>query len=98
LRLLRTVFCAVAAACVCSLALANAPEVDRAIAWLQAQPQADGTLAGESASIATGLQARAEALVALKQLATAPASVAQLVAQEPETCCANHLMRAGTAL
>ncbi len=78
-------FLCLAAACAVSLVSAASPEVDRAITWLQAQPQADGTLAGEAASIATPLQSRAELLVALTQLATAPAAVGDAVAREAES-------------
>jgi hypothetical protein len=73
-----------AAACAASLAFAT-PEVDRAVAWLQSQPQPGGSLAGEVASIATPLQSRAEALVALQQLATAPTAVADLISQEADS-------------
>lgn len=69
------VLCA-AAACAASLAFAT-PEVDRAIAWLQAQP--NGSLSGEAASIATPYQARTEVVAALKQLATAPADRAVVI-------------------
>ena len=64
---------------------ANSPEVDRALTWLGQQPQANGTLAGEGGSVATPLQARAETLVTLKQLSTAPSVLADVVAQEPAT-------------
>src|SRR4051812_25233618 len=64
---------------------ANPPEVDRGLAWLSAQVRADGSIAGEGASVATPLQARAETLLTLRQLATAPTALAATVASEPAT-------------
>ena len=45
------------------------PEVQKGLSWLQAQVQADGSLAGEAASIATPLQARSEAQKTIELLA-----------------------------
>jgi sugar lactone lactonase YvrE len=84
-RIARAWFCFVLALASLPVAASNPPEVDRALAWLAQQPQANGTLAGEAASIATPLQARAETLVTLKQLGTAPTALGDIVAQEPST-------------
>lgn len=54
------------------------PEVQRGLTWLQTQVQVDGSLTGETASIATGLQARSEALITLKLLNAAPVAIASL--------------------
>lgn len=66
-----------------SAAAANPLEVDRGLAWLAQQVQPNGTLSGESASAATVFQARVESLTTLRQLSSAPPSLADLVAQEP---------------
>jgi choice-of-anchor A domain-containing protein len=62
---------------------ANSVEVDRGLAWLSQRPQADGTVSGETTSIATSLQVRAETLATLRQFATAPTPLANLIAQQP---------------
>jgi len=51
---------------------ASSPEIQKGLAWLQSQVQADGSLAGESASLATPTQGRTETLTSLKLLATLP--------------------------
>ncbi len=59
---------------------ALSPELQKGMDWLQAQVRADGGLAGESASIATPLQARAEALTTFKLLGTIPTTLAGSIA------------------
>jgi sugar lactone lactonase YvrE len=51
------------------------PEIARGVAWLTAQVQADGHLAGEGAAMALPLQAQSETVVTLSQLANAPSSL-----------------------
>jgi hypothetical protein len=63
---------------------ALSPEVQKGLNWLQSQVQADGSLAGEAASLATPLQSRNETLATLKQLATVPASLADVIAADSE--------------
>lgn len=51
------------------------PEVTRGLAWLSGRMQPDGSLAGESTSLATVLQARTEASFTFSQLGTASAGL-----------------------
>ena len=60
------------------------PEVARGLAWLASQVQPDGSLAGENSSIATPLQASAEALHTLQMLATVPAALTDALATDTE--------------
>jgi len=82
---------------------ADSTEISRGLAWLQAQVQPDGAVAGESASIATPSQVSAEALLTLAQLATGPSPLAQRVATSSESTTeaqarsAIALVRAGQA-
>lgn len=59
---------------------APSPEVQKGLAWLQSQVQADGSLAGESTSLATPMQGRTETLVSLKLLASIPAPLVGAIA------------------
>lgn len=63
-------------------AIAYSPDVDRGIAWLSTQPQSNGSVAGEVSSLAAPLQARAETLETLRQLSTAPSTLADALASE----------------
>lgn len=63
---------------------ALSPEVVKGVNWLQTQVQPDGTILSETSSLATPLQNRAEALLTLKQLATAPAALDNQVAADTE--------------
>src|SRR5260221_8408460 len=60
------------------------PEVSRGLAWLQGQVQANGSLANEASSVATGLQSRAEAAQTFKLLSTIPVSLTDAIAGEPD--------------
>ncbi len=60
------------------------PEIERGVAWLDAQVQLDGSLAGESGSMAVPLQARSEAVLALSQLSHVPAPLVASVAADEE--------------
>jgi sugar lactone lactonase YvrE len=66
------------------IATANPPAVDRGVTWLSQQARADGTVAGEAASIATAFQTRTETLTTLKQFSTAPTALADLVSTQSE--------------
>jgi hypothetical protein len=59
-------------------------EVTRGLTWLQGQVQADGSLANEAGSAATGLQSRAEAAQTLKLLSVLPAKLADAIAGDTE--------------
>ena len=80
----------VAALCVafffsCAVAqAAPSPAIQKGLTWLQSQVQADGSLAGEAASLATPLQARSETLYTLSLLATPSASQAGILAGDTE--------------
>ena len=63
---------------------ALSPEVSRGITWLQSQVQTDGSVLNENLSVATPVQSRAEVLVTLKQLATPPPALIDLLAADPE--------------
>lgn len=63
---------------------ANSPEVNKGVQWLASQVRGDGSLAGESQSIATALQARAEAVRTLHQFDTVPSSLASSLANDTE--------------
>src|SRR5260221_12306251 len=58
------------------------PEVSRGLAWLQGQVQADGSLANEASSVATGLQSRAEAAQTFKLLSAIPVGLTDAIAAE----------------
>src|SRR5882762_3415925 len=60
------------------------PEVSRGLAWLQSQVQADGSLANEASSVATGLQSRAEAAQTFKLLSAVPVSLTDAIAGETD--------------
>jgi len=64
-----------------AMAQAQTPDQanSRGLAWLQTEVQPDGSLAHETSSVATPIQARAEALTALAQLATAPPTLVSQV-------------------
>jgi hypothetical protein len=64
-----------------AFASANPPAADRGVAWLSLQTQANGSIAGEAASIATAFQARSETLATLRQLSTALTTLADLTAR-----------------
>lgn len=83
-RLLRGAFAA-GTLCLSLAAAAEPSAIEKGVAWLSAQPQADGRLRDEAASIAIASQSRAEALAALAQLATVPPALAQIVAADPST-------------
>ncbi len=71
---------------------AQAPEIERGLSWLKQQVQADGTLAGEGASVATPHQVRTESHSTLKRLATVPAALtAAITSAEEDTT--EHLVR-----
>lgn len=80
---------------------AESTELSRGLAWLRAQIQADGAVAGEAGSIATSTQVRGEALLTLAQLATTPTSLLENVfsssemTTEAQARAAIALMRAG---
>lgn len=63
---------------------APSPEIQKGLDWLQAQVQADGSLAGESASLATSMQGRTETLASLKLLASIPAPLVNAIAANTE--------------
>ncbi|WAK03310.1 carboxypeptidase regulatory-like domain-containing protein [Methylobacter sp. YRD-M1] len=63
---------------------APSAEVQKGLAWLETQVQTNGSLANESASLATPLQSRTEALFSLKLLTTIPASLADAVSADTE--------------
>jgi sugar lactone lactonase YvrE len=63
---------------------APSAEVQKGLAWLETQVQANGSLTNESASLATPLQNRTEALFSLKLLTTIPASLADAVSADME--------------
>lgn len=63
---------------------APSSEIQKGLIWLETQVQANGNLANESASLATPLQNRTEALFALKLLTTVPASLAEAVSADTE--------------
>lgn len=63
---------------------ALSPEIQKGLDWLQAQVQADGSLAGEPGSIATPLQGRMEALATFKLLSSTPPSLVAAVAADTE--------------
>src|SRR5258706_153719 len=58
------------------------PEVSRGLAWLQSQVQADGSLANEAFSVATGLQSRSEAAQTFKLLSAIPVGLTDAIAAE----------------
>jgi hypothetical protein len=60
------------------------PEIDRGVSWLQGRIQADGTLQDEAASIASSLQVRSEAALALRSLATVPAALVDAIGANTE--------------
>jgi hypothetical protein len=60
------------------------PEVSRGLAWLQGQIQADGSLANEASSVATGLQSRTEAAQTFKLLSAIPVSLTDAIAGETD--------------
>jgi hypothetical protein len=61
-----------------------APEVSRGLAWLQGQIRADGSLANEGSSVATGLQSRAGAAQTFKLLSAIPVSLTDAIAGETD--------------
>ncbi len=67
--------------CLCTGALAQTP-VARALAWLNQQVQANGSLNHETESIATPFQSRAEVAFTLKLLASVPGPLANSVNAE----------------
>lgn len=64
---------------------ANLPEVDKGLAWLNAQVSASGSLRSEDASVATPLQSRAESYLTLKLLASPGSPLLDAVAADTET-------------
>lgn len=67
-------------------AASQSPEIQKGVAWLQAQVQADGSLAGEGASIALPIQCRSETALTLAQLAAVPPQlVAAIVGDDDGT-------------
>lgn len=58
-----------------SAAQDTAAAIARGVAWLQAQVRSDGSLASESQSIATPFQARTEAVLTLRTLASVPTAL-----------------------
>src|SRR5690349_8108968 len=76
----------IAAAFNASSASAALPaSVQNGVNWLNAQVRSDGTLASESASIATPLQAREETFVTLGLLASAPSSLNAAIAANTDS-------------
>lgn len=67
-----------------SVSQAAQPEVTAGLSWLQAQIQADGSLLGESTSIAMPLQSRDETLNTLTALGTVPAPLIQGIAADTD--------------
>jgi Carboxypeptidase regulatory-like domain/Bacterial Ig-like domain (group 1)/Bacterial Ig domain/Prenyltransferase and squalene oxidase repeat len=75
---------------VCTLILSSvtvaqaqtSPEVARGLTWLQGQVQTDGTVAGESSSIARSIQVRTETALTLKQLASSMPSMLVIKIQQ----------------
>ncbi len=65
-------------------AQALSPEVSRGLAWLQSQVQADGSLANEASSVATGLQNRSEAAQTFKLLSAIPVGLTDAIAGETD--------------
>jgi hypothetical protein len=63
---------------------APSAEVQKGLVWLEAQVQSNGSLANESASLATPLQNRTEVLFAFKLLATVPTSLADAISADTE--------------
>lgn len=83
----RLVAAVVAVACLHAFAPAfaqSSPDIDRGVSWLQGRVQADGTLQDEAASIASSLQARSEAALALRSLATVPAALVDSIGANAE--------------
>ena len=83
-RLLKAALCLATAFASYSISAANLPEVDRGITWLSSQVTAGGTLQSESASIATPVQARAEAFLTLKALASPTTVLADTVVADTD--------------
>lgn len=63
---------------------ALSPEIQQGVDWLQAQVQADGSLAGEPGSIAIPLQGRMETLATFKLLSSIPSSLVTAVVENAE--------------
>ncbi len=59
-------------------------EVQKGFAWLRAQVQADGTVAGEAASQALPVQVRTETMHTLALLDSRPAELANLIGSQPQ--------------
>ncbi|WP_162247687.1 carboxypeptidase regulatory-like domain-containing protein [Lysobacter sp. Root494] len=59
-------------------------EVDRGFTWLRAQVQADGSVAGENASLAVPLQVRSETLHTLSLFESQQASLADVIEATPQ--------------
>ena len=76
------------------------PNVQRGVAWLNAQVQGDGTLATEATSTATPFQARQETQVTLTALASAPGALITNVAADTNSnveYTARRIIAAGNA-
>jgi prenyltransferase beta subunit len=69
-RLLQVFLCLFSVVLACPSWSANTPEVTNGLTWLQGQVTPTGALQNEAQSIATPLQARAEAALALQLLST----------------------------
>ena len=59
-------------------------EVAKGFAWLRSQVQADGTIAGETASQALPVQVRTETMHTLALLDSRPAELANLIGSQPQ--------------
>jgi protocatechuate 3,4-dioxygenase beta subunit len=88
MSLARRVAAVAAIAClhVCAPAYAQVGplEIERGVAWLTAQVQADGSLQDEAASLAASLQARSEAATALRLSGVVPAALVDAIAGHPD--------------
>lgn len=84
-------------ACLSLVASARAqtqpPEVVAGRDWLLAQVRGDGSIAGESGTLATTRQTRAETLETLARLNVAPNSLLNRIAQDPPDSTVEHLAR-----
>jgi sugar lactone lactonase YvrE len=78
----------VAVVCISPVRVAKAgtlpPNVVNGVTWLKQQIQSDGSLAGESASIATPVQAREEVAQTLAELDTVPTAVVAAAQGDPD--------------
>ncbi len=69
------------------------PEVTQGRDWLASQVRTDGSVTGESTTIATQTQTRAEVLETLKRLERTPTALASLLSQQTPDSAVEHLAR-----